>query len=97
MRVDGALEGTILLEGKLVLGEKARISGTVACTNADVWGTIDGDICVKEKLEFKSVSNMKGSIKTSQLHIEAGAQFNGTCEMISEEFYNGYYNKLLEE
>ena len=39
----------------------------------------------------------KGNIKTSQLHIEAGAQFNGTCEMISEEFYNGYYNKLLEE
>ena len=76
---------------------KRQESAELWSVNADVWGTIEGDICVKEKLEFKSVSNMKGNIKTSQLHIEAGAQFNGTCEMISDEFYAGYYNKLLEE
>lgn len=96
IRIDGTLEGNILLEGKLVLGEKARIVGKIVCKNADIWGTIEGDIYVKERLEFKSVSNMKGNIKTSQLHIEAGALFNGTCEMIDEAFYNDYYNKFSE-
>ena len=74
-RMDGTLEGNITLTGKLVIGEQGHILGNVVCQNANVIGTIDGNL---------SVSRVKGDIVANKLAIEPGAYFTGTCHMLDE-------------
>lgn len=83
-RLDGALEGNITLSGKLVVGERGLIQGNVICQNANVLGTIEGNVSVKEFLTLYATANVKGDILTHKLAIEPGAQFTGACRMLDE-------------
>jgi cytoskeletal protein CcmA (bactofilin family) len=83
-RMDGTLEGNITLTGKLVIGEQGHIVGNVVCQNANVIGTIDGNLSVKEFLTLYSTSKVKGDIVANKLAIEPGAYFTGTCHMLDE-------------
>lgn len=83
-RMDGTLEGNITLTGKLVIGEQGHIHGNVVCQNANVIGTIDGNLSVKEFLTLYSTSRVKGDIVANKLAIEPGAYFTGTCHMLDE-------------
>ncbi len=81
IRIDGKLTGTLICEGKLVVGESGRIDGEIACKNADVSGKISGKIEVKELLLLKNTSNIIGDIYTAKLSVEPGSNFTGTCTM----------------
>lgn len=83
-RMDGTLEGNITLTGKLVIGEQGHILGNVVCQNANVIGTIDGNLSVKEFLTLYATSRVKGDIVANKLAIEPGAYFTGTCHMLDE-------------
>ena len=62
IRVDGCVDGTLCSEGRIVVGESARLSGRLFCANADIWGTMDGDIYVRDQLSLKSSSVVNGDI-----------------------------------
>jgi len=81
IRIDGKLTGTLMCEGKLVIGETGMIDGEIACKNADVSGKINGKIEVKELLLLKNTSDLIGDIFTGKLSVEPGAKFTGTCTM----------------
>ena len=49
-RLDGTLKGNITLTGKLVVGEKGAVTGDIVCQNANIFGSIDGNLQVKEFL-----------------------------------------------
>ena len=51
------------------------------CENADVFGTIKGQINVSELLSLKSTAKLTGDIISNKLAIEPGAQFSGSCSM----------------
>lgn len=42
MRVDGTINGNLVVKGKLFMGENGYINGTVASQNAELAGRIDG-------------------------------------------------------
>ena len=46
IRVDGFLKGTIITEGRLVLGPEGKVEGEIQCGNADIEGTMNGTIQV---------------------------------------------------
>ena len=81
IRIDGRLEGSIKTKSKLVVGETGIIDGDVICENADVFGTIKGQINVSELLSLKSTAKLTGDIISNKLAIEPGAQFSGSCSM----------------
>lgn len=83
-RMDGALEGNITLNGKLVVGESGTIKGNVICQNANIIGNVLGNISVKELLTLHSTANVKGDILINKISIEPGASFSGTCRMLDE-------------
>ena len=83
-RLDGTLNGNIQLNGKLVVGESGVINGNAICQNANIIGTIVGNISVKELLSLHATANVKGDILINKLSIEPGAVFTGTCRMIDE-------------
>ena len=80
-RLDGSLHGNISLNGKLVIGEKGSVEGNIVCQNANVIGTVKGNLQVKEFLTLYASSVINGDIVTSKLSIEAGARFTGSCKM----------------
>lgn len=88
IRVDGQIEGKVLSEGKIVVGETAMLSGSLLCKNLDFWGKMDGDIYVKDTLSLKSLAVINGNLHVHKLQVELGAQINGNCKMITEQEYD---------
>ena len=87
IRIDGQVDGTLFSEGKVVVGETARLSGKLFATNIDFWGKMDGDIFVKDTLSLKSSAVVNGNIHVRKIQVEMGAQINGSFKMISEQEY----------
>ncbi len=80
-RIDGEVEGTITCSGKVVIGQKGVLKGSISCTNAEIIGTVEGDIVVAETLSLRGTAVIIGDVKTKVLMVEPNAVFNGTCSM----------------
>jgi cytoskeletal protein CcmA (bactofilin family) len=81
LRIDGNLTGRIECKGKVVIGSTSRIEGELNCANADIMGSMKGNLYVTEKTSLKSTCVFEGDIYTESLAIEPGAKFNGNCQM----------------
>lgn len=82
-RIDGVLEGSIKTSGKIVVGKEGRINGTIKCGFADIEGSFNGKIEVRESLSLKSSSQIEGEVVIGKLIVESGAVFNAKCTMKS--------------
>ena len=80
-RIDGHLDGTLVVKGKLVIGPHGVIKGEVDCQNADVSGEVRGKINVTELLALRASAKVTGDIFTGKISIEPDAQFTGNCSM----------------
>ena len=84
LRLDGVLEGSIQLNGKLVIGDSGVVNGNVLCQNANVIGSVNGNLSVKEFLVLNASARVRGALLINKLSIEPGAVFSGKCRMIDE-------------
>lgn len=80
-RIDGTVEGTIKTSGRVVIGSKGLVKGTVECSNADIEGTFSGKLIVSKLLSLKSSAKITGEVTTAKLSVEPNAIFNATCVM----------------
>lgn len=80
-RIDGEVEGDIQCKGKVVIGQTGHLKGTISCVNAEIIGTVTGEILVGETLTLRSSATVTGEVKTRILVVEPNAVFNGTCSM----------------
>ena len=80
-RLDGSVEGTIVCKGKIIVGTKGVMSGTMTCVNADIMGVVKGKLIISDTLSLKSTAKVEGEITTKTLSIEPQATFTGTCDM----------------
>jgi cytoskeletal protein CcmA (bactofilin family) len=104
IRIDGEVKGNLKCDGKLILGEKGKITGDVVCQNALIEGEIIGTVKVTELLHVKESAKIDGDISTDQLMVQPGAVFNVKCSMGNEganstTMYSGKYSSevLMEE
>lgn len=84
IRIDGTVEGDLQCAGKVVIGEKGSLKGTIVCRNAEILGHIEGKITVSETLALRATANLKGEATTQVLIVEPNAVFNGNCSMPQE-------------
>ena len=91
IRIDGTFEGDILTKGKAVVGEKARVLGTIICASLDVWGNIKGDVYVNDTLSLKATSTVEGNMYYTRLQLEIGANFEGMCKRVAEDDYKAMF------
>ena len=80
-RIDGTIEGTIKTTGRIIVGKEGLIKGTTSCSNADVEGTITGNLNVGQLLTLKESANIQGDVTMDKLSVEPGAIFNVNCAM----------------
>ena len=80
-RIDGSLEGTLVTNGRVIIGVDGVIKGKVEAANADIEGTFSGDLLVSNILTLKETADITGDVVIGKLSVEPGASFNATCAM----------------
>lgn len=93
LRIDGQFEGRIISKSKVIIGEKANITGDIIANNVDFLGRIKGNIYVKDTLSLKSSGHIDGDLNIRRLQVDLDAKFTGACKMISE----AEFDKLTDE
>ena len=84
VRIEGALDGDITLQGLLVVGETGRITCQEMRANVViVAGAVRGDI-IAEKLEIRSTGRVWGDVVTAAFSTEEGAFLRGQVTMEEE-------------
>lgn len=81
VRVEGNIAGDIKSKAKVVLGDTAEMKGKILAQNAEIAGQIEGSVEIAEVLTLKPSAIINGDIQCNKLIIEAGAKFNGKCQM----------------
>ena len=81
VRIDGIVEGNVDCKGKVVVGPTGKVIGNIVCINAEVIGSLTGNMKVHETLTLQSSGKINGDIQTSVLVIQPSAVFNGSCTM----------------
>jgi cytoskeletal protein CcmA (bactofilin family) len=81
IRIEGQVEGTLKSEKKVVIGESAKIVGSITAIEVEISGLIEGTVNCSEALFLKKTAVIKGDMFTKKLVVENGAVFNGKCQM----------------
>ncbi len=84
IRLEGKVIGDISSSSKVACGETSVVDGNVIAENAEIAGKVTGKVTISELLILKSTASIDGDITTSNLIIESGASFNGSCSMGKE-------------
>ena len=75
--IDGNIEGEVLSDGNLTIGDNATIKGEIKTKSVIVYGSIQGDVSVDERCVLKSTAQLEGDVTAATLSIEEGAAFSG--------------------
>ncbi|HEY5648431.1 MAG TPA: polymer-forming cytoskeletal protein [Nitrospiria bacterium] len=81
VRIDGRVEGEIITEGTLIVGETASIQAEISAGTIISGGKIVGNITATEKIQLLPSAVLEGSMKSPVVAIEEGVRFNGSCQM----------------
>jgi cytoskeletal protein CcmA (bactofilin family) len=81
LRIDGEFKGELITKGRLVVGPKGVVKGTINCMCCDVEGVLEGEVTVLELLAMKSSATVQGDLYYGQLSVEVGAKALGTFRM----------------
>jgi cytoskeletal protein CcmA (bactofilin family) len=81
IRIEGKVDGSLISQNKIVIGDSAHVTGNIQGSEAEVSGHIDGEIRCKGTLHLKKTAYINGDISATKLIIENGAVFNGKCNM----------------
>ncbi len=81
VRVDGQLEGEIVGDEVLIIGEPGQVKAEIEVGTLVVSGRVQGTINAKQRVELLRPSRVTGTIRTPCLVVAEGAMFNGNCEM----------------
>ncbi len=94
IRIDGTFEGKVCSKGRVVVGEKATVTGDIICQNVDLFGKLKGNCYVKDTLSLRGTCTVDGDLHIKRLQVELDARFNGNCKMITEAEFDKLVSPL---
>ena len=81
IRIDGILKGNLSCKSKILIGAEGVIEGDITGDQADILGTVHGNIKMNDLLHLHGKANVEGDIHAGKLQIETTVNFNGQCQM----------------
>ena len=81
LRVDGVVKGSVHSEASLFIGPKGKVEAEVRIRRISINGEFRGTIHATDRVEIHKEGKIYGEIFTPCLIIEAGALFEGKCNM----------------
>lgn len=80
--IEGVVEAT--LDSKLIqISEQGSFNGTANIDVAEIRGTFDGDLTVRDKLTVFATGKVTGKIRYGKLVVEEGANISGEIQSIA--------------
>ncbi len=77
--VDGAVDGEVSCS-QLIVGPTGVVNGTIAVSEADIYGKIGSDISVKQLLIVRSSGRIEGKWTYGEIEVEKGGVLMGSAE-----------------
>jgi cytoskeletal protein CcmA (bactofilin family) len=93
LRVDGSIQGNVNCAGKIVIGTEGSIVGDVISVQAEIEGTVEGDLKVEDILILQKTAIVKGAMTVGRLVIEDGAQIGGNIQTGDISMVSGQNSK----
>ena len=78
-RVDGDIYGNLETTGKLIIGENARIRGSLTAKSVIVIGIVEGDILAPEGIHLFSNAVVLGDVISRKVKAEENVVIEGYC------------------
>lgn len=76
IRADGQLRGNIRTDKKVVVGEKASITGDILADEISIGGEVTGDLYINGETTIQATAKVSGNILTHKIYIQHGAEIN---------------------
>jgi len=83
VRIEGQINGDVIIDEGLILGEKGIITGNITTKEIIVYGTVHGNISA-HSLEIRNTGRITGDVKTQVLQVETGGSHNGKLSMSAQ-------------
>ena len=81
VRIEGHVEGEIMAQDALVIGESAVVDAQISGTSIVIHGKVTGDVTARKRLEIQAPGKVFGNINVPCLVIHEGVVFEGQCTM----------------
>ena len=81
IKVEGRIEGTIIHQQRVVVGQKGEVIATVSAASIDVEGRVQGDMSARKSIKVTSSAIVRGNVRAPSVSITEGANFNGSVTM----------------
>ena len=89
IRLDGTFEGTLEIDGNVLVGETAKITADINAKNVSIAGAVRGDVSGK-KVQLLRTARVWGDISATAMSTEEGAFIDGKITMITHEAAQGF-------
>ena len=83
--VEGTIEATMINAAELVIASGGMFKGEVQVDDAEVAGTIDGTLTVRNTLVVRASGKLLGTARCRRLQVEDGGQITGRIEMLTAD------------
>jgi len=80
-RIDGIVNGSVSVEGTLILGSSGIINGNVEARAVQIAGEVNGNINAPEHAELTSTAKVIGDLATAVIVIDENAVIQGKIDM----------------
>lgn len=84
LRIDGSFEGSLISNGKIIVGPKGKVKADINLQEAIIEGQVEGNITVKEKVELRGGAVVYGDVKAKNLCVDEGVTIVGHFCISSE-------------
>jgi cytoskeletal protein CcmA (bactofilin family) len=79
--VDGEVEGLLESRSLLTVGPNGKVKADIKAREVVIYGSVQGDVEVTEKIAIREQGSLVGNIKTSGISIDDGAYFKGSIDI----------------
>ena len=80
--VDGEVEGSLESHSLLTVGPNGKVRANIKAREVVIFGRVQGNVDVTEKLAIREQGSLVGDIKTAGISIDDGAYFKGSIDII---------------
>jgi cytoskeletal protein CcmA (bactofilin family) len=82
VRIGGTFRGEIYTPDTLIIGEGARVHGTIEAGTVVISGEVNGTVKARNRVEIHHPAIFRGDILTPSLSVDEGVIFEGSSKMV---------------
>jgi cytoskeletal protein CcmA (bactofilin family) len=82
VRIGGTFRGEIYTPDTLIIGEGARVYGTIEAGTVIINGEVNGTVKARNRVEIHHPAIFRGDILTPSLSVDEGVIFEGSSKMV---------------